>query len=88
VGVCARRRKTKKQLKPKEPIEEAKDSRNWGSSMRVPVRNGALTHIFSRFNPRLVHFPNYTMASTSWTAQRVRETFLDYFKQNGHTFGE
>jgi len=22
-----------------------------------------------------------------WTAQRVRDTFLDYFKQNGHTFG-
>ncbi|KAI2791572.1 Alanine--tRNA ligase [Penicillium oxalicum] len=22
-----------------------------------------------------------------WTAPRVRETFLDYFKQNGHTFG-
>ncbi|KAJ5166548.1 Translation elongation/initiation factor/Ribosomal beta-barrel [Penicillium canariense] len=24
--------------------------------------------------------------SSEWTAQRVRETFLDYFKQNGHTF--
>jgi hypothetical protein len=23
-----------------------------------------------------------------WTAPRVRETFLEYFKQNGHTFGE
>lgn len=23
-----------------------------------------------------------------WTATRVRETFLEYFKQNGHTFGE
>lgn len=23
-----------------------------------------------------------------WTAVRVRETFLDYFKKNGHTFGE
>jgi alanyl-tRNA synthetase len=22
-----------------------------------------------------------------WTAPRVRETFLEYFKQNGHTFG-
>jgi alanyl-tRNA synthetase len=22
-----------------------------------------------------------------WSAVRVRETFLDYFKQNDHTFG-
>ncbi|KAJ5545326.1 Translation elongation/initiation factor/Ribosomal beta-barrel [Penicillium sp. DV-2018c] len=65
------------------------------------VRNGelALTHIFRRnqprtFSPRFVHFlsPNSPtfdrMPSTpsDWTAQRVRETFLDYFKQNGHTF--
>lgn len=32
-----------------------------------------------------------TMASTAgqqpeWTAQKVRSTFIDYFKQNGHTF--
>lgn len=25
--------------------------------------------------------------SPEWTAQKVRETFLDFFKQNGHTFG-
>lgn len=25
--------------------------------------------------------------SSEWTAQKVRETFLDFFKQNGHTFG-
>ena len=23
-----------------------------------------------------------------WTALKVRNTFLDYFKKNGHTFGE
>jgi hypothetical protein len=65
--------------------------------MRVLVRNGALTHIFSprTFYPRFVHSlsPNpftFRMASNSsdWTAPRVRETFLDYFKKNGHTFGE
>jgi alanyl-tRNA synthetase len=22
-----------------------------------------------------------------WGAKKVRETFLDYFKKNGHTFG-
>ena len=24
---------------------------------------------------------------THWSAVRVRETFLEYFKKNGHTFG-
>ena len=23
-----------------------------------------------------------------WNATRVRKTFIDYFKENGHTFGE
>lgn len=23
-----------------------------------------------------------------WTAPKVRETFLNYFQENGHTFGE
>lgn len=26
-------------------------------------------------------------AEEQWTASRVRDTFLGYFKQNGHTFG-
>ena len=26
-------------------------------------------------------------AEEQWTALRVRETFLDYFKERGHTFG-
>lgn len=25
--------------------------------------------------------------SPKWTSQKVRNTFLDYFKENGHTFG-
>jgi hypothetical protein len=25
--------------------------------------------------------------SPKWTSQKVRDTFLDYFKENGHTFG-
>jgi alanyl-tRNA synthetase len=69
--------------------------------MRVSgmVRNGeALTHLFRNhprtFYPRFVHSlstnpPTVKMTSvgSEWTALRVRETFLDYFKQNGHTFG-
>ena len=61
----------------------------------------ALTH-FARGIPRTFHPPLRPlqtptlstiarMASAQsgpdWTAQRVRDTFLDYFKQNGHTFG-
>lgn len=65
--------------------------------------NLALTHIFSRRIPRTFHHPRSVstpppfpfiitrMASDNgspeWTAQKVRETFLDFFKQNGHTFG-
>ena len=66
------------------------------------VTNGerALTHLFRRnqprtFSPCFVHslstnpptFDRMTSPSSEWTAQRVRDTFLDYFKQNGHTFG-
>lgn len=29
-----------------------------------------------------------TAREEQWTAQRVRETFLKYFKEKGHTFGE
>lgn len=43
----------------------------------------------SRFVP---HRLSYTMASSAsvdveWSARRVRETFLEYFKKNGHTIG-
>jgi alanyl-tRNA synthetase len=50
------------------------------------------------FHPRFVHSSTSTkpptltrMASDNapeWTAPKVRETFLNYFKENGHTFGE
>lgn len=26
-------------------------------------------------------------SSPKWTSQHVRDAFLDYFKENGHTFG-
>ncbi|KAJ5180371.1 hypothetical protein N7492_003581 [Penicillium capsulatum] len=66
--------------------------------MRVPgIQRGnfALTHFFAV--PRTFHSPlrlhptrSVRMASVQatpdWSAQRVRDTFLDYFKQNGHTF--
>lgn len=62
----------------------------------------ALTHFCPRFPfspPRLSHslFPRPLSPITSrmasatstpeWTAHRVRETFLDFFKEHGHTFG-
>lgn len=58
----------------------------------------ALTHLFRipPFSPpRFVRIrpllspPIVRMASdtSTWSAQRVRETFFDFFKENGHTFG-
>lgn len=49
------------------------------------LRNSTTQH-------RTVPFALFRMASTlprrpEWTASQVRETFLDYFKKNGHTFG-
>lgn len=49
------------------------------------LRNSTTQH-------RSVPFALFRMASTlprrpEWTASQVRETFLDYFKKNGHTFG-
>ncbi|KAJ5663748.1 hypothetical protein N7507_004479 [Penicillium longicatenatum] len=69
--------------------------------MRVPgIQRGkvALTHLFARIPPfsppRFVRLrpllspPIVRMASdtSTWSAQRVRETFFDFFKENGHTF--
>lgn len=39
-----------------------------------------------------IHTKYFTMAHSNdrgfWTASRVRNTFFEYFKKNGHTFGE
>lgn len=34
-----------------------------------------------------VRMASTTSAEEQWTASRVRDTFLGYFKQHGHTFG-
>jgi alanyl-tRNA synthetase len=31
--------------------------------------------------------PSITEEKHEWDAVKVRNTFLDYFKKNGHTFG-
>jgi hypothetical protein len=58
-------------------------STNWNNSHNIPL--GA-----PNFSPPL-QFPRrpFSMATEEhkWSALRVRETFLDYFKNNGHTFG-
>lgn len=41
------------------------------------------TPALSRTSTRMVS----DITSPEWTAQRVRETFLAFFQQNGHTFG-
>src|SRR4051812_29967627 len=61
----------------------------------IPPPSNNNTNIFQLL-PALSHAPFHsglrTMASLvtekhEWTAVRVRDTFLDYFKKNGHTFG-
>jgi hypothetical protein len=52
-----------------------------------------LAHTRPRFStPHRISLSQRTMASIAgekhkWNAVHVRETFLDYFKKNGHTFG-
>jgi hypothetical protein len=59
---------------------------------RRPRRSHNLTCIFA--NRRFFAVCARTMASETvvekheWSAVRVRDTFLDYFKKNGHTFGK
>lgn len=36
---------------------------------------------------KIVRMASTISAEEPWTASRVRDTFLGYFKQNGHTFG-
>lgn len=36
---------------------------------------------------QIVRMASTTSAEEQWTASRVRDTFLSYFKQHGHTFG-
>lgn len=67
----------------------------------VPARlsHGYSRHSFWK-HPRIVHTRNRTQfprnfssravrmgSQEQWPAARVRETFLEYFKKNGHTFG-
>lgn len=50
-------------------------------------------HVFPKYSFIEHYMIRYsTMSSTAgekeqWPALRVRETFLDFFKKNGHTFG-
>ena len=46
---------------------------------------------FAFHNLRGNHITRFVMASSGkaqkWTALNVRDTFLEFFKKNGHTFG-
>ena len=66
--------------------------RGCGSSHRISALSRTRlqrTH-FSPVRPLLackVRMGSTKPEPPEWTALRVRETFLDYFKRNGHTFG-
>lgn len=38
--------------------------------------------------PAIVRMASTAPETPEWSAQRVRDTFLDYFKENGHAFGQ
>lgn len=49
-----------------------------------------LTARFTTKTPPFAHAQAATMANDEqqqWAAAKVRQTFLDYFKERGHTFG-
>lgn len=54
----------------------------------------SLPHVLRRTHiPRRCMITVFKMSSTTgekeqWPALLVRETFLDFFKKNGHTFGQ
>ena len=59
---------------------------------RACVNKGKF-HDFPSSSPRLsfgdrrYRSMSLTNGEVHWSAVRVRDTFLDYFKKNGHTFG-
>ena len=54
-----------------------------------PARALCFQHPHQVSGSRHFSTPSPKMSSTEqWPAVRVRNTFLDYFKNNGHTFGE
>lgn len=46
------------------------------------------THIPSRCMITVFKMSTTTGEKEQWPALLVRETFLDFFKKNGHTFGQ
>lgn len=79
-------------------LMRVKVARNCGLSLSHKLPNALL--LFKQKNsvlPKYSFIEHYrirhsTMSSTArvkeqWPALRVRETFLDFFKKNGHTFG-
>ena len=66
----------------------------WTSEHSSRVFHGLLLHYPPQIhsNPKksivqIVRMASTTSAEEQWTASRVRDTFLGYFKQHGHTFG-
>lgn len=68
-------------------------------SFLTPGHSSRVFHgLFLHFPPQIHSNPQKRIAQTirmasttsveeQWTASRVRDTFLGYFKQHGHTFG-
>lgn len=59
------------------------------SYLTHPVSRAPCTRLLHRIYPfRHLHTTTWMASTEEWPAVRVRDTFMDYFNTNGHTFGE
>ncbi len=66
-------------------FSRAKAFRTGSEFERLPTRNNTLVPQDWR---RYFNMTTSLNGEETWTAVRVRDTFLEYFKKNGHTFGQ
>jgi len=58
------------------------------ATFRLGLFNHSTIRFRANHSTKANHYAIMASEQHEWTASRVRETFLDYFKKNGHTFGE
>jgi len=87
-------------IQPRSRNFETRHTLSTTSTLRKPFTGQAYNlvphrvsgHTIGGFSSQLSFSSRRNMASLAdekheWSAKRVRDTYLDYFKKNGHTFG-